>query len=49
MNLPFIIIAGDEEIENNELTLKVMATGEQKKIPLKNLKSIILSEIRIDT
>jgi len=45
--IPFIIIAGDEEIRNNELTLKVMATGVQKKIHLGDLKSFILTEIKI--
>jgi histidyl-tRNA synthetase len=47
-NIPYIIIAGEEEIKNNELTLKVMETGEQKKIPIDDLKSIILSEIKTD-
>ena len=44
--IPYIIIAGDEEIRNNELTLKVMATGEQKKIPLNDFNSLILSVIK---
>ena len=43
--IPFIIIAGEEEIRNNELILKVMATGEQKKISLKELDSRIFSEL----
>ncbi len=43
--IPYIIIAGEEEIMNNELILKVMATGEQKKLPLKDLKSRIISEL----
>jgi len=43
--IPYIIIAGEEEIRNNEITLKVMSTGEQKKLPLKDLKSHIISEI----
>jgi len=44
--IPYIIIAGAEEIKNNELTLKIMSTGEQKKILMKDLKSFVLSEIK---
>jgi len=44
--IPFIIIAGEEEIKNNEITLKIMSSGEQKKIPLKSLESFVLSEIK---
>jgi histidyl-tRNA synthetase len=45
--IPYIIIAGDDEIRNNELTLKVMSTGEQKKIPLGDLDNSVMSELNL--
>ena len=45
--IPYIIIAGEEEITNAELTIKNMSSGHQKKIPLKDLKSFVMSEIKI--
>lgn len=42
-NIPFIVIAGEDEIRSNEITLKTMATGEQKKILLKDIESHIIS------
>jgi len=45
--IPYIIMAGEEEIRNNELTFKVMSTGEQKKIPLGDLKKYIVSELKL--
>ncbi len=44
--IPYIIIAGDEEIKKYELTLKIMSSGKQKKIPVRDLKSFIQSEIK---
>ena len=44
--IPFVIIAGEEEIKKNEITLKIMSSGEQKKMPLENLESYILSVIK---
>ncbi|MCX6301853.1 MAG: histidine--tRNA ligase [Bacteroidia bacterium] len=44
--IPYIIIAGEEEIKNNELTVKIMSSGEQKKIPVNDLESFILSLIK---
>jgi histidyl-tRNA synthetase len=41
--IPYIIIAGEEEIRKNEITVKIMSSGEQKKMPLRNLESYILS------
>jgi histidyl-tRNA synthetase len=41
--IPYIIIAGDDEIKKNELTIKIMASGEQKKILMKDLDSFIFS------
>jgi len=47
--IPYIIIAGEEEIKNNLVTLKIMSTGEQKKMNTEEmmtfLKSVISSEI----
>ena len=47
--IPYIIIAGEEEIKNNLVTLKIMATGEQKKMSTEEmmtfLKSVKNSEI----
>ena len=39
--IPFVVIAGEEEMKNHECTLKVMATGDQKKIPLEVIQSFI--------
>ena len=44
-NIPLIIIAGEDEIKSNEVTLKIMSSGEQKKVPLNDLDSIIISEL----
>ena len=44
--IPYIIIAGDEEIKNNQVTFKIMASGEQKKVLINDLKKFILSEIK---
>lgn len=41
-NIPFLIIAGEDEIRSNEITLKTMATGEQKRILLKDLAKVNL-------
>jgi histidyl-tRNA synthetase len=38
--IPFVILAGEDEIKNNEVTLKNMQTGEQKKINIDKLGSI---------
>ncbi|MBG0858433.1 MAG: histidine--tRNA ligase, partial [Bacteroidales bacterium] len=43
--IPYIIIAGDEEIRNNEVILKIMSTGVQKKVPLKEIKSAVMAEL----
>jgi len=41
--IPYIIIAGEEEIKNNLVTLKIMSTGEQKKMNIKELLSFLKS------
>jgi histidyl-tRNA synthetase len=43
--IPFIIIAGEDEINKNSITIKMMSSGEQKNIPLKELRSFIKNEI----
>lgn len=41
--IPFIILAGEEEIRNNQVTLKTMSTGEQKKLNTVELLSFLKS------
>jgi histidyl-tRNA synthetase len=45
--IPYIIIAGEDEIENNRITIKIMSSGEQKNMPLKDLTSFVKNEIRL--
>jgi histidyl-tRNA synthetase len=45
--IPYIIIAGEEEIRSNELTIKIMSSGEQKRILIKDLKSYFLSLMKV--
>ena len=33
-NIPFVVICGPEEIETTEVTIKIMSSGKQKRIPL---------------
>lgn len=44
--IPYIIIAGEDEIKNNTVTIKILSSGEQRNLPLKDLGSIIESEIK---
>jgi histidyl-tRNA synthetase len=44
--IPFIIMAGEEEIKNNELTVKTMSTGEQKRIALNDIDSFVKKVIK---
>jgi histidyl-tRNA synthetase len=44
--IPFIIIAGEDEIKNKSITIKIMSSGEQKKIPLNDIDSFINEEIK---
>jgi histidyl-tRNA synthetase len=44
--IPYIIIAGEDEIKNNFITIKIMSSGEQKKMPLKDLNTFISREIK---
>jgi len=41
--IPYIIMAGEEEIKNNEITIKYMSSGEQKKILMKDFDSVDFS------
>jgi histidyl-tRNA synthetase len=43
--IPYIIIAGEDEINKDSLIIKIMSTGEQKNIPLKELGSFVKNEI----
>ncbi len=43
--IPYIIIAGEDEMKNNNITIKIMSSGEQKKMPLKDLDSFVKDEI----
>ena len=47
--IPYIVIAGEDEIRNNIVTLKIMSTGDQKKMSLKDLLSFVKSEINQKT
>ncbi len=44
--IPYIIIAGDEEIRNNEVKIKKMATGVQNTVSLKELEFFVKTEIK---
>jgi histidyl-tRNA synthetase len=39
--IPYIIIAGEDEIKNNAIIVKIMASGEQKKMQLSELSAFI--------
>lgn len=43
--IPYIIIAGGDEIKSNTITIKIMSSGEQKIIPLNELDSFVKNEI----
>jgi histidyl-tRNA synthetase len=44
--IPYIIMAGDDEISKESITIKIMSSGEQKIIPLGALDSYISNVIR---
>jgi histidyl-tRNA synthetase len=44
--IPYILMAGEDEIINNSLTIKIMSTGEQKSIPLTGLESFVKDKIK---
>jgi histidyl-tRNA synthetase len=43
--IPFVIMAGEDEISNNHLTMKIMSSGEQKSIQLDELGAFVKNEI----
>jgi histidyl-tRNA synthetase len=43
--IPYIVIAGEDEINKNSITIKKMSSGEQKKISLSEL-SVFVEEIK---
>lgn len=45
-NIPYIIIAGEDEINRGEVTIKTMATGDQKKVLLTELESYVKKVIK---
>lgn len=44
--IPYIIIAGEEEIKNNLVTLKIMSSGEQRKMTTDELLSFLKAELK---
>jgi histidyl-tRNA synthetase len=42
-NIPFVILAGDKEIENQSFTLKNMKSGDQKSVDFNELQEILQS------
>jgi histidyl-tRNA synthetase len=44
--IPFIILAGDTEINSNSVNIKNMSTGDQKNIPLDELDKYVIETIR---
>jgi histidyl-tRNA synthetase len=47
--IPFIVIAGEDEIRNNQVTLKIMASGEQRRMTPDDLVSFMKSEMNSQT
>ena len=41
LNIPYVIVIGEEEIKENKVTLKNMKTGEQKTEILENIINMI--------
>jgi histidyl-tRNA synthetase len=39
-------MAGEDEIKNNSITFRIMSTGEQKKIELKEIDRFVRDEIK---
>ena len=40
-NIPFAVMAGDQEMNSNSYTLKNLSTGEQKSLSLDELKKVL--------
>jgi histidyl-tRNA synthetase len=43
--IPWVIIAGEDEIKNKSVTIKIMSSGEQKKISINDLNKFVKEEI----
>ena len=43
--IPYIIIAGEDEINKDSITIKIMSSGEQKKISLNELSTFVKDEL----
>ena len=44
--IPYIIIAGENEVNENSVTVKIMSSGEQKKLMLNELDSFVENNIK---
>jgi len=44
--IPYIIMAGEDEIKENSITIKFMSSGEQKTIPLADLSSFVNEKLK---
>jgi histidyl-tRNA synthetase len=44
--IPYLIMAGDDEIKNNSVTIKNMTTGDQKVLLLKDLEMFAVNEFK---
>jgi histidyl-tRNA synthetase len=42
--IPFVVIAGQDEIQQNKVTVKNMVTGEQQLIPVDEIINYILEK-----
>ncbi len=43
--IPFVVMAGEEEIRNGKISLKTMSSGEQKEMPAEDLLNYLKSDI----
>jgi histidyl-tRNA synthetase len=44
--IPFIMMAGEDEINKNSITIKIMSSGEQKSMPFDEIGSFVKDELR---
>lgn len=47
--IPYIMIAGDDEIKADNVTVRNMTSGQQQKVPLRDLKEYLISGISKDS
>ncbi len=43
LNIPFVALVGDSEMQENKITLKNMGSGEQQKLTFDDLLSLLLA------